>query len=131
MIKGRKSSPGEIDNHLENINQVPFREFLNELKSRMRDVFRNQGETDRLQLPRGIPAGVLNDIMDLNPLSVSIPQKFGGRGGHINEILAMLSAASYESLALSLTLGINSGLFIQPVTKYAKEEVKGRYSTDS
>ena len=125
MIKGRKPSPGEVNNHVENNYQVPFQEFLKELKNRMRNIFRNQGEIDRLQLPRGIPAGVLNDIMALNPLSVCIPQDYGGRGGHIHEILAMLSAASYESLALSLTLGINSGLFIQPVTKYAKEDVKG------
>ncbi len=105
--------------------QIPFQSFLKDLKDRMKKVYREQEETDRLILPRGIPSGLLNEIMPVNPLSVSIPCEFGGRGGRIDEILATLSAASYESLALSLTLGINSGLFIQPVVKYAREEVKG------
>ncbi|MFZ4520439.1 MAG: acyl-CoA dehydrogenase family protein [Bacteroidales bacterium] len=105
--------------------KASFRDFLGELKQHMRTVFREGGETDRLILPRGIPAGVLEDIMALNPLAVCIPLEYGGRGGKIEEILATLSAASYESLSLSLTLGINSGLFIQPVVKYAREEVKG------
>ena len=87
-------------------------------------VFRNLGEPGQMSLQRGFPPGVLNDIMPLNPLSVSIPTEYGGRGGNVSEILALLSAAAYESLAFSLTLGINSGLFLQPVAKYAKEEVK-------
>ncbi|MCX6306853.1 MAG: acyl-CoA dehydrogenase family protein [Bacteroidetes bacterium] len=124
MIKGKKPSLKQYIHPEGTGEPVPFREFLEELKNRMQHVFRNQEVTDRLTMPRGIPAGVLNEIMALNPLSVCIPVDFGGRGGHIDEILAMLSAASYESLALSLTLGINSGLFIQPVVKYAQEEVK-------
>lgn len=101
-----------------------FHDFLCELNARMRIVFREPAGYDRQSLPRGIPGGVLNDIMALNPLSVCIPAEYGGMGGRIDEILAMLAAASYESLALSLTLGINSGLFIQPVVKYAREEIK-------
>ncbi len=92
----------------------------------MREVFRSQVESEKLSLQRGIPPAVLSGIMSLNPLSVSIPAAYGGRGGHIEEILAVLSAAAYESLSFSLTLGINSGLFLQPVTKYAREEIKGK-----
>ncbi len=125
MPTGRKPSAGELHHPQVAEEQAPYHLVLNELKATMHKVFRTPRETDRLTLPRGIPEGVLNEIMALNPLSVSIPVEFGGRGGRIDEILAMLSAASYESLALSLTLGINSGLFIQPVAKYAKEEVKG------
>lgn len=125
MPQGKKPSTGKSGNPATINEPGSFREFLQELKVRMRIVFRDQEIPDRLSLPRGIPQGVLKDVMDMNPLSVCIPQEYGGRGGHIEEILAMLSAASYESLALSLTLGINSGLFIQPVVKYANEEVKG------
>jgi alkylation response protein AidB-like acyl-CoA dehydrogenase len=103
---------------------VPFSIFLEDLKTRMQHVFRAEPEPDRLTLRRGVPMAVISEIMPANPLSVSIPAIYGGRGGHIDEILAVLSAASYESLALSLTLGINSGLFLQPVTKYAREDVK-------
>jgi len=41
-----------------------------------------------------------------------------------HEILALLATTSYESLALCLTFGINSALFLQPFAKYGQEEVK-------
>jgi len=90
----------------------------------MRQVFRNQVATDSMGLHRGIPPAVFSEIMSHNPLSVSIPVAYGGRGGHIDEILALFAAAAYESLPFSLTLGINSGLFLQPVAKYGHEKVK-------
>lgn len=103
---------------------VPNSIFLEELKNQMRLVFRNLAVTDPMGIQRGIPPAVLSEILSLNPLSVCIPEEYGGRGGHVDEILALLSAASYESLAFSLTLGINSGLFLQTIAKYAREEVK-------
>ncbi len=108
------------------INPVPFSHFLDDFKTQMRQVFRNQVTTDPGILQRGIPSTALSEIMLHNPLSVSIPVAYGGRGGHIDEILALFSAASYESLSFALTLGINSCLFLQPVAKYAREEVKGQ-----
>src|SRR5665811_2484269 len=42
----------------------------------------------------------------------------------VKECLRILSAASYESLSLSLTFGINIALFLEPVAKYANKEVK-------
>ena len=98
--------------------------FLADLKNRMRHVYRNQTEHDPFLNKRGITSVVLTEIMSCNPLAVSIPEVYGGRGGDITEILAVLSSASYESLAFALTLGINSALFIQPVAKYADEDVK-------
>ncbi|MDP1623723.1 MAG: acyl-CoA dehydrogenase family protein [Bacteroidales bacterium] len=124
MTKENNSSAEKFIDSRGKPELMPFPEFISELIYRMKIVFGEQGQTDRSFLPRGIPSGVLQDVMALNPLSVCIPQEYGGRGGRVDEILAMLSAASYESLALSLTLGINSGLFIQPVAKYAKEDVK-------
>jgi alkylation response protein AidB-like acyl-CoA dehydrogenase len=62
--------------------------------------------------------------MSGNPLSLCIPKQYGGFGGDVRENIAFVSAASYESLALSLTLGINNALFIQPVVKYAQEWAK-------
>lgn len=124
MPKEREASQQKFHHSEGATEHVPFRDFLGELNTRMQRVFRSGDEPDRLHLQRGVPAGVLNDIMAMNPLSVTIPVEYGGRGGRIDEILAVLSAASYESLALSLTLGINSGLFLQPLVKYANEEVK-------
>src|SRR5690606_7884705 len=63
-------------------------------------------------------------IMSKVPLSVAIPKEFGGRGSIVKECLGILSAASYESLSLSLTFGINIALFLEPVSKYADDSVK-------
>ncbi|MEI7662159.1 MAG: acyl-CoA dehydrogenase [Bacteroidota bacterium] len=104
---------------------APFQVFLDDLKIQIHKVFSDSMDYDPAHAPRGVPSIVMQEIMTRNPLSVSIPQAYGGRGGHIHEILSVLSAASYESLALSLTIGINSALFIQPVAKYAGHGVKG------
>jgi len=109
----------------ENYSTVPFPIFLDNLKAKMNQVFRELANTDPLSSKRGVPPVVLHEIMSLSPLSVIIPKEYGGRGGRIDENLAMTSAASYESLAFSLTLGINTALFLQPIAKYAHNEVKG------
>jgi alkylation response protein AidB-like acyl-CoA dehydrogenase len=67
---------------------------------------------------------VLKDIMATNPFSVAIPEEYGGRGAKVKECLGVLDTASYESLPLSLAFGINIGLFLEPVAKYAQSSVK-------
>jgi alkylation response protein AidB-like acyl-CoA dehydrogenase len=107
-----------------NVQNVPFGEYLNNLKARMKLVFHVRADIDQMAVKRGMPPFVMREIMDLNPLSVGIPSEYGGRGCRMDESIALLAAASYESLALSLTFGINSALFLQPVAKYAQEEAK-------
>src|SRR5690606_15816753 len=63
-------------------------------------------------------------IMSQVPLSVAIPSQYGGRGSVVKDCLGILAAASYESLPLSLTFGINIALFLEPVSKYSDESVK-------
>ena len=103
---------------------APFAEFIEVVKKTLQQIYRGEAGADLLNLKRGIPPSVLTQFMSLNPLSVCIPEENGGRGGKMSEIMALVSAASYESLALSLTIGINSALFIQPVAKYANEATK-------
>ena len=50
--------------------------------------------------------------MACSPLSTFIPTEYGGRGGKLDEGVAIVEAASYESLALALVFGINWALFI-------------------
>jgi alkylation response protein AidB-like acyl-CoA dehydrogenase len=107
-----------------NIQNVPFATFLENLKSKMKQVFHVRADIDQMALKRGMPPFVMREIMSLNPLAVGIPTEYGGRGCHMEENIALLATASYESLALSLTFGINSALFLQPVGKYAQEEAK-------
>lgn len=103
---------------------LPFSDFLNTLKEKIKYVFYVKGDIDNLSTKRGLPPSLMREIMSANPLSVGIPKEYGGRGGLMHENIGLLAAASYESLPLSLTFGINLGLFLQPVGKYAQEEVK-------
>jgi alkylation response protein AidB-like acyl-CoA dehydrogenase len=104
---------------------MPFEDFLGNFRSKLTAVFQNPETAGRLAVKRGMPRDFLEAILSTNPLSVGIPSEYGGRGNRIEENLALLSAAAYESLSLSLTLGINSALFLQPVAKYGREEIKG------
>ncbi|TAL67506.1 MAG: acyl-CoA dehydrogenase, partial [Bacteroidetes bacterium] len=101
-----------------------FSKLLEEFKASMKRAFHRNDDIDRFCSTRGIPPAVLTELMSGNPLSLCIPKQYGGFGGNVKENIAFISVASYESLALSLTLGINNGLFIQPVAKYAQEKVK-------
>ena len=102
----------------------PIQLFLERLKDKLMQVYHLRGDISQYAQQRGLPPFVLREIMESNPLSVSIPREYGGRGALVHENLALLEVASYESLALSLTFGINSALFLQPVAKYASKEAK-------
>ncbi len=108
-----------------NSKTVSASEFLEKFRAKLRQIFHVRADIDKVSLKRGLPPYMLREIMACNPLSACIPSQYGGRGGHIHESLAMLAASSYESLALSLTFGINWALFLQPVAKYGQDEVKG------
>jgi len=105
-------------------NHSEFDAFLESFRSRLRHAFHVRSDIDELSLNRGIPPHVLREIRACDPFQVYIPEEYGGRGGHIHEGLAVLAAASYESLALSLTFGINWALFLQPLAKYGQDPVK-------
>lgn len=104
--------------------QVSFPEFLNTFNKTLKSVFYERDNIETFIQNRGFPALVLRDIMATNPLSVAIPEAYGGRGARVKECLGILDAASYESLPLCLTFGINLALFLEPVAKYAQEDIK-------
>jgi len=118
------NSPEIIISTPEKKEQISFEKFINKFKSTLKTVFHEENDIDQLSINRGLPQLVWQKIMSTNPMSLCIPREFGGRGGNVQENLTLLSAAAYESLSLSLTLGINSALFLQPVAKYGTEEVK-------
>jgi len=104
--------------------QLSFPEFLKAFNKTLKRVFYQNDGTEKIILDRGFPALVLRDIMANNPLSVAIPSEYGGRGAKVKECIGLLESASYESLPLALTLGINLALFLEPVAKYADDAVK-------
>src|SRR5690606_4992228 len=106
------------------VNENQLAVFIQRFERALREAFYEQADINQLSLQRGLPAAVWARIMDEVPLSVALPKEYGGRGSIGKECLALLSAASYESLPLSLTFGINIALFLEPVSKYADEQVK-------
>lgn len=103
-----------------------FSQLLDEFKASMKRAFHGADNIDQFSSTRGLPPAVLEEIMSGNPLSLCIPKEFGGFGGTVKDNIAFVSAVSYESLPLALTMGINSALFIQPVAKYGQPSVKPR-----
>ena len=101
-----------------------YTQFLNEFKETLKTVFYERDNIEQFTQQRGFPALVLREIMSHAPLSVAIQKEYGGRGAKVKECLGLLSAASYESLPLSLTFGINIALFLEPVGKYGQESIK-------
>ncbi|MBN2616196.1 MAG: acyl-CoA/acyl-ACP dehydrogenase [Bacteroidales bacterium] len=105
-------------------DHAPFNTFISSLKASIRNAFHERDNIEKFIQQRGFPAPVWHDIMSANPLSVGIPEAYGGRGVKVRECLGVLETAAYESLPLSLIFGINIGLFLEPVGKYADESLK-------
>ncbi len=98
--------------------------LLGRLKAKMKSVYHERADINQLAVTRGMPPFVMREIMSVNPFSAIIPKEYGGLGGDTKDSIALMAAASYESLALSLTFGINMALFLQPVMKNAQPEAK-------
>lgn len=101
-----------------------YESFLASFRSRLQRALHVRADIDRLALDRGLPPHVIREIRADDPFAAFIPEEYGGRGGDIAEGLGLLSAASYESLALSMILALNWSLFLQPVAKYGDDRIK-------
>ncbi|MDR9447086.1 MAG: acyl-CoA dehydrogenase family protein [Balneolaceae bacterium] len=101
-----------------------FDTFITGYHQRLSDLFSSKQTQSRLGLQRQFPKEFMNDVLECKPLSVFIPEAYGGRGGDSAEALSMLEASSYHSLPLSLMMGINGALFLQPVANYASDATK-------
>lgn len=98
--------------------------FLNNYQNKLVELFTDRNEENQLVNSRGIPPYVLRQVLDCKPLTTFIPKEHGGRGAITSEALAMLDTTSYQSLPLSLMLGINGALFLQPVANYGHDDAK-------
>ncbi|HEX8297766.1 MAG TPA: acyl-CoA dehydrogenase family protein, partial [Rubricoccaceae bacterium] len=104
----------------------PFSDFLESYRDRLSHLFAERASCDAINAERGLPPFVLDRMREVDPLAVYIPEAHGGRGAHIREGLAVLEETGYHSLALTLLVGINGGLFLQPVGKYGTDDVQTR-----
>ncbi len=104
----------------------PLETYLGRYADVLRRVFRDPEDELRTPLVRGVPPSDLRALLASGPLRAFIPSEHGGRGGHVAEAMAVLETSGYESLAMSLTIGINGALFVQPVAKYGSPELQAR-----
>lgn len=98
--------------------------FIKDYKSKLEELFNERNDENELLATRGLPPYVLREVLECNPLSTFIPSEFQGRGAVTSEALSMLEATSYQSLPLSLMMGINGALFLQPVANYGQPEAQ-------
>jgi alkylation response protein AidB-like acyl-CoA dehydrogenase len=98
--------------------------FLNDYREKLNQLFNKRNDENELLTGRGLPPYILREVLECSPLSTFIPSEYDGRGGLTKEALSMLETTSYQSLPLSLMMGINGALFLQPVANYGSEEAK-------
>jgi alkylation response protein AidB-like acyl-CoA dehydrogenase len=98
--------------------------FLSNYKEKLSELFNERNDEDEMLATRGIPPYVLREVLEQNPLSTFIPKEYNGRGAITGEALSMLETTSYQSLPLSLMMGINGALFLQPVANYADDNAQ-------
>jgi acyl-CoA dehydrogenase len=102
----------------------PFSKYIKEYKSTIKEIFRAEYNQDKEGHLRGIPSAVMNQLGELSPSAVSIPESYRGRGSIPSEILSLLEHTAYESLPLALIFGINGALFLEPLAKYGQKQLK-------
>ena len=98
--------------------------FIEYYKEKLHELFMERNDENELLSSRGLPPYIMREVLECNPLSTFIPSEFDGRGGVTAEALSMLEASSYQSLPLSLMMGINGALFLQPLANYGQYEAK-------
>ena len=103
-----------------------FADFVDAYRAKLAHLFGTRHDLDAGGIDRGVAPFVISRFRDVDPLSVWVPKAYGGRGGSIGHGLTMLEETSYHSLPLRLLVGINGGLFLQPVAKYGSDEAKER-----
>ena len=108
------------------VEKLDFETYISSFRKHLFHLFREEFDYGAISLKRDFPSEFLSEIMKKKPLAVAIPELHGGRGVSVKECLGVLSAASYESLALSLMFGINIALFLEPLAKYGNFSVQER-----
>lgn len=98
--------------------------FISDYKEKLSELFTERNNENELVNSRGIPPYVMRQVLECKPLSAFIPSEYGGRGAYTAEALQMLETTSYQSLPLSLMMGINGALFLQPLANYGHSEAK-------
>ena len=60
-----------------------FSDFVSAYRDRLTHLFGTRHDVDATGTERGVPPFVIQRFRDVDPLSVFVPQEYGGRGGPI------------------------------------------------
>lgn len=107
-----------------------FNAYLNRYRDTLSELFSHHKNISDTSINRGVPGMIMRDILECRPLSTFIPKEYGGRGTSGTERLKVLEVSSYYSLPLSLMVGINGALFLQPLALYGQESKKVKVYQD-
>ncbi len=108
------------------MNDTEFRQFIKSYGKSVKDIVLNEPILENTNHLEGLPRDLLDRILAPSPLSIFIPEAYGGDGGKPERCLALLESVSYESIAVGLMFGINGSLFLDPVAKYGGDQIKKR-----
>ncbi len=122
--------PASPNDNLPESASDDFNEYLEDFRLLLSRLFNSEGLVEGLEQGWGAPAEFLDPILKTNPFRVYLAEEYGGRGAHIKHGLSLLEACSYQSLPLSLMVGINGALFLQPVGIYAEESARKEIFSD-
>ncbi|MCH8558244.1 MAG: acyl-CoA/acyl-ACP dehydrogenase [Balneolia bacterium] len=101
-----------------------FSSYVSRYEKTLSELFSENQNILDTSVNRGVPGLVMRDILECKPLSVFIPEEYEGRGTNTAECLKVLEVSSYHSLPLSLMVGINGALFLQPLSLYGQDSKK-------
>ncbi|MDX1418519.1 MAG: acyl-CoA dehydrogenase family protein [Rubricoccaceae bacterium] len=100
-------------------------DYLRRLSATL-EALRNAPDAAAFAAERGSIVGLMEALRPAAPTAAFVPSRYGGRGGHADEWLAVLEVAGYHWLGLTLTLGITGALFVQPLARYGEDELQRR-----
>lgn len=132
MRESRTGQASSLESALRPLGHLKstFESFISGYQEKLTHLFKERHDEDRVGSSRQLPPEFIAQILDYAPLSVFIPKEYGGRGAVTAEALSMLETSSYQSLPLSLMMGINGALFLQPIANYASEHARSTIFED-
>ncbi len=123
----QKETQSSVESVVPNLQTCDQETYLNHFSETVEKLFSDE-KSDIHKSP--LSRETWEHLVRNGALLTYLPESHGGRPSNMEENLKLLSKASYHSLPLSLMVGIVGGLCIDPVKKYAQEDIKKEFLDD-